>query len=430
MSEPARKVNPVHRETIFRVVMVGAFVVTTVFWLVVGIFDVPLVPDNFTNSHSGSPGGHHAFVELLKENGRTVRREAARLELPEYNSYSGATLMILEPRPEFVDEYPGELENLLKDARNRPTSVVLALPKRAYYPEYEDENGDLVLTEVIFPPDFIDDLMRQSGFDRWFKVGHDRRDKVPVVTAYSDRHSQVSAEIHHPVQVLRPLRDVSDLPANVQVIASTDRGDVIAVRLRGENDGANGGLVLVSDPDMFTNRFLGKLGMSDLAMAMLRHAPPKGEIVIDEALHGFGADSSLAYLAATPPGLWVTLSVILLMLLFGWRQATVLRPIDAEVQDRAERRYAIEGLARMMERTGAHDEAARRIVRRSWLVLGQGAAQVQGAGRVTTAIRKGRTGRIVKMSGESSEEKLVNIARRVARQKRTGETEHSQLWSD
>lgn len=415
----------------FRVVMVGAFIVTTVVWLVVGIFDAPLVPDNFTNSHSGSPGGHHAFVELLKENDRTVRREAARLELPEYDSYSGATLMILEPRPEFVAEYPGELENLLKDARNRPSSVVLALPKRAYYPEYEDENGDLVLTEVIFPSDFIDELMRQSGFDRWFKVGHDRRDMVSTYSIPTDTSRQITTQIHHPVQVLRPLRGgLSDLPANVQVIAKTDRDDVIAVRLRSENDYGRGGLVLVSDPDMFTNRFLNEPGMADLSMTVLRDTPPKGEIVIDEALHGFGADSSLEYLAATPPGLWVTLSVILVMLLFGWRQATVLRPIDAEVQDRAERRYAIEGLARMMERTRAHDDAARRIVRRSWLVLGQGAAQVQGAGKATTAIRKGRTGRIVKMSGESSEEKLVNIARRVAMQKRTGETEHSRLWSD
>ncbi len=423
MSEPAPQANPVRRETIFRVVMVGAFIVTTVIWLVVGIFDAPLVPDNFTNSHSGSPGGHHAFVELLKENGRTVRREAVRLELPEYDAYKGATLMILEPRPEFVDEYPGELENLLKDARDMPSSVVLALPKRAYYPEYEDENGDLVLTEVIFPPDFVDELMRQSGFDRWFKVGHDRRDKVPVLSIENGADRQVSTEIHHPVQVLRPRSELSDLPATVEIIAATDRGDAIAVRLRG-------GLVLVSDPDMFSNRFLGEPGMADLALAMLRGAPPKGEIVIDEALHGFGADSSLEYLAATPPGLWVTLSVVLVMLLFGWRQATVLRPIDAEVQDRAERRYAIEGLARMMERTGAHDEAARRIVRRSWLVLGQGVAQVQGAGKATTAIRKGRTGRVVRMSGASSEEKLVNIARRVAHQKRSGETEHSQLWSD
>lgn len=413
------------RETIFRVVLTGTFLLAAAVWLIAGVFDVLLVSDNFTNSHSGSPGGHHAFVALLRENGREVRRSSTTLEIPEFDDYSGDTLMILEPRPEFMEEYPGELEGVLKDARSRSSSVLLALPKRSYHAAGE-EGDDLVLHEYIFPPEFLDELAGHSGVNRWFRVEHDVRETVPVTFEAGSSGRTWDTRLSSPVQVLVPRSDLADLPPTVKVLAWTDRGDAVAVRLRVNEYERRGGLIVVSDPDVFSNRFLAEPGMAASALSLLDSAPPGGAIIIDEAMHGFGADASVEYLAATPPGLWVTLSVFAALLLYGWRQATVLRPREAETSDRAERRFAIEGLARMMQRVGDHNEAARRIVRRSRLVLGQGGAQVQGAGRSTTVI-KGRTGKILRMSEGNSEERLVAVARRVAHQKRTGETEHSEV---
>lgn len=413
------------RETIVRVALGGAFALAAVIWLIMGIFDAPLVPDNFTNSHSSSPGGHHAYVELLRQNGREVRRTAGNLEIPEFDAYDGDTLMILEPRPEYSAEYPGELEGLLEEARKRQCSVVLALPKRSYE-AVRDEEGVLILNEYIFPPAFLDELVESTGVGRWFRLEHDAREEVPATFEGADSGRLVQTTAYSPVQVLVPSVDLDDLPPNIEVLAWTDRGDALAVRVRSSEFDRRGGLIVVSDPDVFSNRFLAQPGMAEAAVLLLEPLPVGGAIIIDEAMHGFGADASVEYLAATPPGLWITLSVFAAMILYGWRQATVLRPRQAEQGDRAERRFAIEGLARMMQRVGDNNEAARRILRRSRLVLGQGATQVQGAGQ-STAIIKGRTGRILRMTEGNSEERLLAVARRVAHQKRTGETEHSDV---
>jgi hypothetical protein len=270
--------------------------------------------------------------------------------------------------------------------------------------------------------------MSASGFDQWFRVAQDTRSSVDVMGEGTVSPRRAECTISEPVQVLRPLGALKDLPDNLEVIARTDRNDVIAVRLRVDRNEQRGGFILVSDPDMFSNAWLGQPGMADMALLMLDSAPPRGEIIIDELLHGFGQDASLEYLAATPPGLWVSLSVLLLLGVFAWHQATVLRPVAAEVQDRAARRYAIEGLGRMLERNGAHMEATKRIIKRSTLVLGDSGVTVQEAGKGTSVLRPGE-GR-VRLEGETSAERLVNIARRVSERKRSGETGGAEVWSD
>jgi hypothetical protein len=416
------------RETILRVSVIGLFIGVTLVWLIAGVFQVPLTPDNFTNSYSASPGGHKAFVRLLKDNGREVRADVGRLALPAYTLNDGATRMLLEPRGRYMAEYEGEVEGLLNDAQRIHSSVVLVLPKREYSVEHIADDDKLVLREEVYRPGDHQRLMTESGFDRWFRVARDQRSSVDVLGDGPVSRRRVECTIDEPVQVLRPLIALNDLPDNVEVIARTDRNDVIAVRLRVDPTEQRGGFILVSDPDMVSNAWLGREGMADMAMLMLDAAPPRGEIVIDELLHGFGEDASLEYLAATPPGLWVSLSVLLLLGVFAWRQGTVLRPIAAEAQDRAARRYAIEGLGRMLERNGSHMEAVQRIIKRSALVLGDSGVTVQEAGKGTSVLRAGE-GR-VRLEGETSGERLVNIARRVSEQKRSGETGGAEVWSD
>ncbi len=416
------------RETIFRVSVIGLFIAITLVWLIAGVIQVPLTPDNFTNSYSASPGGHKAFIELMRENGRQVRVDVGKLNLPAYSLNDGATRMLLEPRGQYMAEYEAEVEGLLHDAQRVHSSVVLVLPKRVFRVDHIADDDKLVLREEIYRPSDQRDLLAMSGFDQWFRVANDQRGSVDVLGEGPVSRRQVECTISEPVQVLRPLRALNDLPDNVEVLARTDRNDVIAVRLRVDRNEHRGGFILVSDPDMFSNAWLGRDGMADMAMLMLDAAPPRGEIIIDELLHGFGQDASLEYLAATPPGLWVSLSVLLLLGVFAWRQGTVLRPVAAEAQDRAARRYAIEGLGRMLERNGAHMEAAQRIIKRSVLVLGDSGVTVQEAGKGTSVLRPGE-GR-VRLEGETSAERLVNIARRVSERKRAGETGGAEVWSD
>lgn len=409
------------REERLRLVLVGVFTAVfmgvLVLYFVLAIFDTPLQPDNFTNSYSTSPAGHSALVELLRESGREVKPRSGNLRAPDDNGGDTDTLVMLEPGAEFVNEYREEFANLFSSARQQHSSVLLVLPKRDYeLADEQPDSGEVVLWESLLPLHDAEQVLNESGFHDWLDL---KRVQSPQDIQWVDG-SALRVRIDSPVQVFRANSSWGD---ELEVLAETADGDPVVVRWRVNARESSGGVILVSDPDFLSNRFIANPGAGGFCIRIFDETPKRGTIMIDEDLHGFSADASMEYLAATPPGLWVTLSAMLVLLAFAWRQATVLRPRSAEPQDRQERKYAIEGLARMMERTGEHDSAARRILRRSRFVLGTGAAQVQGAGR-TGMIQKGKTGRITRISGGTSEERLIAAARKVAHQKRTGETEH------
>lgn len=421
------------RETIVRVTLMGIIGSIAVIYFVVSMFRPPLEADNFTNSYSTSPGGHSALVELLRENKREVRPVNNALRPPTDANDETDTLTLLEPGPSYVEHFNAEFQELFALSREEHTSVILVLPKRHYVPGEADEDdpdaqpGEVILWEESVSLAEVNTEWQLTGFDRWLSVSR--------ATAGTSLHwvgdsSDTSVEVDEPVQHFNWVAGSRNLPKEFEVLAETAEGDPIIVRYMKTNWRQGGGVLLVADGDIFTNRFITRPGAATMVMKLFETTPRRGVILIDEDLHGYSTDSSLEYLAATPPGLWVTLSVFLLLGLFGWRQATVLRPLSAEPQDRQARKYSIDGLARMMERARDHHTAYRRIVKRSRLVLGSGGAKVQGAGMAadTAVIQKGKTGRITRIEGASSEERLINAARKIAHQARTGETEHGD-WS-
>jgi hypothetical protein len=413
--------DPAIKEERNRLIIIGVF--TTCFvgvllvWLVLAVLDEPLQPDNFTNSFSTSPGGHSALVELLRDSGREVRAGGGGLRAPDDAANSTDTLALLEPRRRFVEKYSEEFESLFSTARQQHSSVVLALPKRTYRKaDPQPHDGELVLWEGEVELADVNETMARAGFDNWYTV---RRRTGKQLVEWGGGWPRV--ELDEPVQVFETL---SAPPGEIEVLAALEDGSPVVVRWRTDSWRDRGGVILVSDPDFLTNRFISRPGGGEFCVALFDLTPTGGTILIDEDLHGFSSDASIEYLALTPPGLWVLLCGLLVLGLFGWRQATVLRPRETEPQDRQERKYVIEGLARMMERAADHHTACRRIIRRSRFVLGSGGAQVQGAGMTAGTVQKGRTGRITRIQGGNEEERLVGAARKVAHQKRTGETEH------
>lgn len=407
------------REERVRLWMIGvftlAFVGVLLVYMIVAIFDVPLRPDNFTNSYSTSPAGHSALVDLLRDAGREVKTSNGALRAPEDQGDATETLVLLEPRYEFVEQFESEFTATFTYAREEHTSVVLVMPKRSYELAAEQpDDGEVLLWETLQPMSVVRGVHERTGFDKWF--GLRRVNRTATVSWYD---GSASVTVDEPVQVF----DIHQWPEELEVLADTGDGDPVVMRWLVDEWRDRGGVILVSDPDFLSNRFISRVGAGEFSMKIFRQTPRTGTVLIDEDLHGFSADPSIEYLAATPPGLWVTLSAMMALLIFGWRQATVLRPQAAEVQDRRARKYAIEGLARMMERAGDHDTAARRVMQRARFVLGKGGAQVQGAG-ATGMLKKGKTGRVTRIQGASSIERLVTAAQRVSHLKRTGETEH------
>ena len=428
MSQPDKQPDEVRSESKVRWIMVGVVGGAMLLYFVVSVFRTPLQADTYTNSYSTSPGGHTALIELLRKSGREVTPGKAHLDLPKFDNARTDTLAMLEPGMQYVDHFGEEFAALFTAAREESTSMLIAFPKRHYELMEVEEGGDVVLEEQEVSIFEVQSILKSTGFDQWLDVDRDTA-RPEVVWPENALQGAQSEARFKPADYLQAfVVKAGKLPQNFEVLAATEDGAPVIVRYRLSQFESTGGVVLVSDPDLLANRFIAEPGAAEIAARLFDQTPRQGAILVDEDLHGFSTEASLEYLAATPPGLWVTLSSFLLLVIFAWRQATVLRPRAAEPQDRRARKFSIEGLARMMERAGEHDAAQRRIMRRSRLVLGGGRTEVQGAGMTgTRTIQKGKTGRITRIQGASSEERLINAARKVAHQKRTGETEHSDL---
>lgn len=401
------------RERRFRFALMAVMAAILVAWMVLGVVKPPAQPDNYTNGYSYSPGGHAALIQLLKQNGRSTRVAVGDLRLPAFDDSSGNTLVLLEPRPEFVDEHEEVLKRLFVEALARPCSLVVALPKRFYNPE-DPDSGIEVISEHDYDKHQVTRLLQVAGLDELLDV---ERSEDPVVCSPESAPQRWSFEVPQPAQVFvfkkSPARWDHSRPP--EVLLASQHGEPIAIRVFGRSSRSRGGLVLVSDPDMFSNRWLGVPGAARTALHVFAQTPPAGELIFEETLHGFSTDASVEYLALTPPGLWVTLSLLLLLGLFGWREATVLRPMQSEAQDRRARLYAVDGLARMMLRTRDHGAAYRALMRRAGLALGQDSATVMAQGTSgSTGTRRRDTGRIRHAAGADEEQRLVNAAAMLA----------------
>jgi hypothetical protein len=412
------------RESIVRLSLIGLCVVVTLVWFIAAILKSPTVPDTFTNSYSASPGGHRAIAELLERNGHTVVRDVNHLRMP--SNHRRETLMILEPRDHRKAEYARDFEELMRAASSDRGNIVLALPKRFYHVNRDSEDQRILeLHEFSMPLTEVLHIFELTFFSEWFEL-----DRVPAddLTIHaSGEYREYTAGLDTYAQVMRLREGVGELSDRIEPLVTTSDGDIIAVRLsktqRQDTRGFEfvdelGSFVLVSDPDIFSNRYLAEDDMGGIAMAALQHLPSGGQVIIDEALHGLAREARVEYLASTTPGLWVTLSVILLLLLFAWREGTVLRPASAEANMRDNRMFAIEGLGRMLERTRAHKEAAKRIRRRGELVLSTGKVLVghAAAGGLTGSDTEYVDPHV---NSDNDEEELLNAARKIAKESRS-----------
>jgi len=401
------------RETVFRFVVMGVLAALTIAWMLRGVLDLPTIPDNYTNGFSYSPGGHTALAELLEKRGRDVRVRADTLRLPKYEGPASPTLVLLESRPEQIDEFKEDFERLFDEAKSRPCSLVFSFPKR-YYEFKSNENGE----EVI-----VEDEYRRAALVYTLQAAK-LYDTLDIVRTPDPERIQrrgddsVTFEVAGPVQTFEWKDRVGLLRGSLteEVLLETQDGRPVAIRLRHREQYGNGGIVLVADPDVLVNRYIGGPGGGTLALALFEETPPSGELIFEETLHGYSTEADLEYLAMTPPGLWLTLSVFLLLILFGWREATVLRPASAEAQDRQARLYAVDGIARMMLRAKDHGPAYRALMRRSTLVLGHDptAVKAEGSRGGDTAMLRGNTGRIRHAPGADDEERMTNAAAIIA----------------
>ena len=93
MTESAQLARSTRRETIFRLSVIGLFIGVTVVWLIVGIFQTPQVPDNFTNlNNTGTlaAGGVFRFVVVGNVPGTQLATQVSLVRISAVSAFDGA----------------------------------------------------------------------------------------------------------------------------------------------------------------------------------------------------------------------------------------------------------------------------------------------------------------------------------------------------
>lgn len=411
------------KDSLFRMALFGVAVVGMAVYLISGALTPPQVPDEHTNSYSTSPGGHSALIEILRNNNREVNISID--PLPDINSgmtWGKSTIALLEPSLRKSKEFSVEFEEMMKLARKEDVRIILALPKRRY--ESKQVDGKILELEESYHGFVVVDALFQMTPVADYATLH-RDDEGQKLGRFDFETKSFETEIKKPCQYFK-LHEEDNY--NIEVLLLNEDGNPVALRYhpQGVESYTTGGLIVLADPDIISNRFIDQDGAADLDLFLFERLNQSGDIYVDESSHGFASDANIPYLALTTPGLWVTLAIMMALCVWAWRQSTVLRTLEFEAPSRGNRKFAIEALGRMMLRARDHGMALFQLRKRGKMVLSGSRTSVRRAGMAGNAPDNNtETREIDRRAGQSSEQALIDAANHVSRQLLTGEREHN-----
>jgi hypothetical protein len=236
-------------------------------------------PSDVPDTRSSSALGHRALVALLEEAGHDVlvsgHASGAR-------AGRDGVLVLLEP-----DLRAGrggtlqDLQQLLRATRR----VLLVLPKWRSASDAEFGWVSHVEPLLVSVPDLVLDALPSGGSVR--RVAEKPRPALRVASAALDLPLPELGPI--PLQLVRG--------GDLEPLVAAEQG-VLVAELRDRNRH----VVVLSDPDVVSNAGLHRGSNALLALRLVeRLRDGRGTVVIDETLHGWTTNPSLAQRAVTPP---------------------------------------------------------------------------------------------------------------------------------
>ncbi len=293
------------------------------------LFDPPsFLPDSF----SRSAVGHRALVELLRGLGFQVivsrHRTADKAD-------EGAVVALLEPR---VGPGDATREGILEGVNGAAHRLLVVLPKRSALPDparprWVSAAGLLPLQE---PQEVLDGLDIEGEVVRPERSIAGWRGELPAPS------------VDHPQLVVS-----KDL---VPLVAS-DGGMLV-----GEASSGAFRTVVLADPDVLATHGLARGENAALAVRLLeRLGAGDLPVVVDETLHGFDQQPSIARELLRPPLVLATISALLAAALLAWGALVRFgRPRRAEPPLAPGKLFLVEATAGLLRHGGdvAHAAAA------------------------------------------------------------------------
>lgn len=421
---------PAKGERIARGLLFGLAVVCMISLLAGGLFATAVKSDNHSNSYTPLPSGHRALYNVLGQKGWTLERGGRFVSMGDLNLPGQDALPIfLEPRIPYIEDLaPGGL-NHGYGTPLQDESFILVLPKFWYTRE---ENSNILKQHVVSKQEH-EEILDAFNLEPLKRLLQELPGPLPVTQSTrwiwqkQRRNSNTrfweespfegyaldamvtplpgeGARFQHPLGFQMEwewnANTIDDICEELEAVL----GETTAIRVLADYEGqrfawaialvqTSRTIVVVADPTPFTNQYLEQgpnmwliEQLLESTRALNINQPLGGRILnsrklsFDEAFHGYTDDATIAWYATQGDGLWVTFSIMGLLLLLIWHQAIVVRPLPSDQRDRRSRAYVIEGLARLMQRARGQADIAHRLYRRAAKVGARDASVVMQAG--------------------------------------------------
>ncbi|TNE64355.1 MAG: hypothetical protein EP335_07785 [Alphaproteobacteria bacterium] len=240
-----------------------------------------------SNSFSRSALGHAALVELLKMEGWRVQQSQHNTE---NRLGSDTALLLLEPHNNQLGR-----DRLEEVSGVVPTLVVL--PKRRGVPH--PYQAGWIGMQFLMDKDLVQSLARHLIEDATL-VRPDTRVEGWTRTLIPDARPDISE-----LQLI--------ISEQIEPIISTDAG-ILFGRLKDDDFAPT---YILSDPDLIATHGLARGANADFAVRLMQTvAQGRQELVVDEVMHGFAMEPSLARAMFSSPFVYATLAVLLALVMF------------------------------------------------------------------------------------------------------------------
>jgi hypothetical protein len=386
--------------------LAGVVVTSIVATMALSVFGPELAdpPSYRADAYSRSALGHRAFVELLRQEQRTVLLSRNRTA---EKARGEAITAVLEPA---LGKEDARARAHLRDIREAAPRLLVVLPKRDGLPDTFRRGW---LESVQYAP--LEEAQRILE-----ALGVEATVFRPAASIGAWTTGSLPApEVDDP-QVLRT--------AALTPLVGSAQGMLVGERVEG---GVH--LVVVADPDLLQTHGLSRGRNAELMLALVERLDRPGAgrtLVVDETLHGHEIEPSLVKELLRFPLVLATLQAAAALALLGWAAAVRFgRPVPAPPLLRAGKDFLIENVAELLRAGGHAGEAARaylRAAREEVLarVPPPGGAEPPLAWLLRLEAARGRTGtlqslerqvRAIEDGRRGSEVEAVRAARRIQR---------------
>jgi len=286
------------------------------------------------DGYSRSAIGHRAFLDLVRQEGRTVLLSRSRTS---QKARGDVITALLEPGLGLDGE---RAPAVLSDIRQAASQLLVVLPKREGVPD-----GLRPRWVSAVRPAPID------AAERILKALHLDAEVVRGV----DSLGHLDGPLPTP-ELLEPQLVRSN---ELKPLLSSTEGILVGERVEGEKR-----LLLVADPDVLETHGLGRGQNAELALALLDRLGPGKALLVDETLHGHEITPSITRELFRFPLVLATVQALATLALLGWAALVRFgRPLPPSPPFAPGKALLVENTAELLRAGGHAGEAARAYLR-------------------------------------------------------------------